>query len=69
MRVTFDPRCCYALCCVIAYRIMLDILRRRRELQKFYQRVYIVILNDLCNAIKKRFDKISFHRHFNMVGL
>ncbi len=69
MRVTFDRGVVMHYVVLFAYRIMLDILRRRRELQKFYQRVYIVILNDLCNAIKKRFDKISFHRHFNMVGL
>ena len=28
------------------------------ELQKFYQRSYIVNLSDLCNAIKKLLDKI-----------
>ena len=31
------------------------------ELQVFYQRCYIVILSDLCNAVKKRLDEISCH--------
>ena len=35
------------------------------ELQKFYQRGYIVSLSDLCSGIRKTFDKISLHRHFN----
>ncbi len=37
----------------------------RKELQKFYQKGYIVILSDLCNAIKKTLDKISLHWQFN----
>jgi hypothetical protein len=41
------------------------ISQERRELQKFYQRGYIVILNYLCNAIEKTFGEISLHRHFN----
>ena len=53
---------------LFAYRIMLNI--SRRELQKFrYQGGYIVILSDLCNAIKKTFDKIWLHRHFKLVYL
>ena len=40
---------------LLAYRMMLNI--SRRELQKFYLRGYIVILNDVCKAIKKRLTK------------
>ena len=47
---------------VFAYREKLNI--STRELQKFYQRSYIVNLSDLCNAIKKILDKISCHRCF-----
>ena len=35
------------------------ISRQRKRLQKFYQRSRIVILSDLCNAIKKILDNIS----------
>ena len=45
---------------VCAYREKLNI--STRELQKFYQRSYIVNLSDLCNVIKKILDKISCHR-------
>ena len=38
---------------LFAYRIMLNILRRELRKRIFYQRGYIVILRDLCNAIKK----------------
>ena len=34
------------------------------ELQKFFQRSYIVILFDLPNTAIKMLDKISFHKHF-----
>jgi hypothetical protein len=40
------------------------ISQERRELQKFYQTGYIVILNYLCNAIKKTLGEILLHRHF-----
>ncbi len=40
---------------LFANRIMLNILKR--ELQKFYQRGYIVFLGDLWNAMKKRSTK------------
>ena len=35
-----------------------------RQLQKFHQRSYTVILTDLSNAIRKLLEKISFHKHF-----
>ena len=35
--------------------------REGKELQVFYQRCYIVILSDLCNAVKKILGKISWH--------
>ena len=41
--------------------------RKVRQLQKFYQRSYTVILTDLFNAIKKLRKKISFHKHFIFV--
>ena len=37
-----------------------------RELQKFYQRSYIVNLSDLWNAMSKMLDQISFHKHFKI---
>ena len=40
---------------LFSYGIKLNI--SRRELQKFYQRGYIVILSDLCNAIRKTLGK------------
>ena len=59
----------HSLCSVMshvvlfAYPIKLNIWIRT-QLQKFYQRSYIVNLTHLSNAIKKIVDKISFHRHF-----
>ena len=38
-----------------------------RESHKFCQRSCIIILTDLANAIKKMLDKISFHKHFNIM--
>ena len=35
-------------------------------LKKFYQRSYIIILTDLSHVIKKLWEKISFHKHFNL---
>ena len=35
-----------------------------RQLNKCYQRSYIMILSDLSNTIKKLWEKISFHKHF-----
>jgi hypothetical protein len=40
-------------------------ISRKKRAKKFYQRGYIVILNYLCNAIKKTLAEISLHRHFN----
>ena len=37
------------------------LISTRMELQKFYQRSYIVILPDLSNVINKMLDKILFH--------
>ena len=35
-----------------------------RQGRQFYQRsLFSVILIDLCNAIEKTLDKISFHKH------
>ena len=48
---------------LFVYRVMLNISTKNRII-KFYQRSYIVISSDLCNAIKKILDKISCHRHF-----
>ena len=46
-------------------QIELNIVSRKaRQLQKFCQRSYTVILTDLSNAIRKLSEKISFHRHF-----
>ena len=42
----------------------LIISRKVRQLQKFHQRSYTVILTDLFNAMKKLWEKISFHKHF-----
>ena len=35
-------------------------------LQKFYQRINVVNLTDLHNAINKILDKISCYRHLNL---
>ena len=48
---------------LFAYLIKLNI-STRKELCKFYQRSYIIILTYLSNSIKKMLDKISFHKHF-----
>ena len=37
--------------------MLLEHLEQGGELQKFYQRSYIVNLSDLCNAIKKYWTK------------
>ena len=50
---------------LFAYPIKLK-SRQGRELQKFYQRSYIIILTDLLNAINKMLGKISFHKHFKV---
>ncbi len=47
------------LCSSFLLLYMCVIRKEERELQKFYQRGYIVILGDLCNAIKQCSDKIS----------
>jgi hypothetical protein len=44
------------------------ISQERRELQKFYQRAYIVIINYLYNAIKQTLGENSLQRHFNDFG-
>ena len=54
---------CDVISCVICVSNKVEYLEE--EFEKFYQRCYIVILSDLCNAIKKLSDKILFHRHFN----
>ena len=46
---------------LFAYPINLNVSIRNR-VKKFYQSSYIVILSDLCNAIKKILDKILCHR-------
>ena len=56
------PRPPLATPLVFAYRKKLNI--STRELQKFYQRSYIVNLSDFCNVIKKILDKIFCHRYF-----
>ena len=43
---------------LFAYPIKLNIWTRN-------QGSCILILSDLCNAISKMLDKISFHKHFN----
>ena len=48
---------------LFAYPIKWNI-STRKELRKFYQRSFIIILTDLSNAIKKMLDKISFYKHF-----
>ena len=39
--------------------------KEHMQLQKFHRRSYVVIASDLCNAIKKLLDRISYHRRFN----
>ena len=41
--------------------------RQRTQLQKFYQRSYIVISSDLCAAIKKILDKNLCHSHLKVL--
>ena len=52
---------CDVISCVICISNKAEYLEKE-ELKKFYLRSYIVILSDLCNAIKKQLDKISFKR-------
>ena len=40
--------------------------RKVRQLRKFYQSSYTVILTEVSNAIKKLCEKISFHKHFEV---
>ena len=50
--------------CIICISNKIEYLDKQ-QLQKFYQS-YIVILSDLCNAIKKTLEKILRHRHFKI---
>ena len=50
---------------LFAYRIMLNISRRKGVIKILLKKLHCVTLSDLRNAIKKAFDKISLHRHFN----
>ena len=59
---------CDVIRVIFAYQTKLNISRKKRAIQKFYQRGYIVILNYICNAIKKTFGEISLHRHFKRVS-
>ena len=46
---------------LFVYPIKLNILAKHSH-KKFYKRSYIVILGDLCNAMKKIQDKLSCHK-------
>ena len=48
---------------------MKRLFNRLKYLDKiFYQRSYITVLTDVSNAIKKLLEKISFHKHFNLLN-
>ena len=51
-----------SLVVLFSFQIKLNILK-----QKFFQSSYTVILTDLFNAIKKLWEKISFHKHFKQM--
>ena len=38
-----------------------------KQLKKFYQRSYIIILTGLSNAIEHLWEKISLYQHFNLI--
>ena len=63
---SFQKSLCNVMSNVVlfAYPIKLKMSRQGTELQKFYQRSYIVISQDFFNATKKILDKFSFHSHF-----
>ena len=52
--------------CVILISNKIEYLDKVRQLQKFYQKSYIMILTDLSNAIKNLWVKISFLKHFKI---
>jgi hypothetical protein len=54
---------------IFAYQTKLNISRKKRATKILPKRVHTVILNYLCNAIKKTFGEISLHRHFKLTYL
>jgi hypothetical protein len=52
---------------IIAYQTKLNISRKKRATKILPKRLHIVILNYLCNAIKKTLGENSLHRHFKKI--
>ena len=55
---------CDVIRVIFAYQTKSNISRKKRASKILPKRLHIVILNYLCNAIKKTFGEISLHRHF-----
>ena len=58
---------CDIILIIFAYQTKLNISGRKRVLQIFYQRGYMVVLIDLCNAIKKRLGGILCYMFLRLI--